>query len=399
MHSRSLQRFEKTGYICLVLTALMAPVSITGTAIFINLAILLSVISGNYREKWQQIKGNPMVWVGLFIVVLAIIGVTWSTGPVKTQLSAIHKYMKLLYIPFLLPLVKDERWRYYCINAFLVAVSFMLMLAYMKWFGWVSIGVYRFYDNPVAIFSNYIDSSYILALGGFFFAHRLFDKTPLRWLYLLLLLMITFSLFFLNNGRVGYLIFIVLAIMFFVQRFGWKGLLYSVLAIGLVVGAASLFSYRFRSRMEFAARNIVDYQKGNLYRNSIGYRISFAKNSWTLIKRRPVLGTGTGSFAHEYKQFGKIPGWDGELITPHNDFVFIAVQLGALGLFALLLFFYFQWRMSFHLGKNKWLAQGLVLSFVIACLTDAFLYHAVTGYLYVVLSVVFFSAYKRRSLA
>ncbi len=63
--------------------------------------------------------------------------------PLGERLSALHKYSKLLYIPFLIPLCADKKWRDRILVAFLVGVSITVLFSYLKVWGGL-----RFGSNP-----------------------------------------------------------------------------------------------------------------------------------------------------------------------------------------------------------------------------------------------------------
>ena len=48
--------------------------------------------------------------------------------------------------------------------------------------------------------------------------------------------------------------------------------------------------------------------------SSVGHRLTFAKNSWELIKNNPILGVGTGDFPDEYKKIQNLIKRDPNLL-------------------------------------------------------------------------------------
>src|SRR5579871_5119499 len=105
------------GSLSLVACAFFVPLSVTGTNISIVSAAACSVISGQFFAKFSRIKTNPLVISILMIVLFAAIAMFWSTIPWADRLSALHKYSKLLYFIFLIPLCLEEKWRDRAINA------------------------------------------------------------------------------------------------------------------------------------------------------------------------------------------------------------------------------------------------------------------------------------------
>ena len=62
-------------------------------------------------------------------------------------------------------------------------------------------------------------------------------------------------------------------------------------------------------------------------------------------------------------------------VNPHNEYLNIAVQLGAAGLLMLLYLFYCQWRLASLLPTpyERHLARSLVITFAVGCLFNSLL--------------------------
>ena len=61
--------------------------------------------------------------------------------------------------------------------------------------------------------------------------------------------------------------------------------------------------------------------------------------------------------------------------NPHNEYLNIAIQLGVVGVLAMLYMFYCTWRLAPALptSHERGLARGLVITFVIGCLFNSLL--------------------------
>jgi O-antigen ligase len=104
--------------------------------------------------------------------------------------------------------------------------------------------------------------------------------------------------------------------------------------------------------------------------SSMGQRYMFWRYSLKLIAEKPLLGHGTGSFEKEYQRVAS-----SELFltkNPHNEFLMIGVQLGLLGLLIYIGFLASQYFYAKKLSeKEKWLAQGLLLSLIVTSLFNS----------------------------
>ncbi len=378
--------------VSLVISALCVPTTISGTDFFMTVAVILGILSGQLKTTWLMIKNNPLATLSLAIVILAIVATLWSVAPWSNRLSAVHKYGKLLYIPFLLPLFLDKKWRYRCINAFLIAMFVTVILSIFKYYNLVSIG-----SNPGVdwVFHSHVETSYFVAFSVFILATRAFENRKLRWFNVLLILLFSYQEFFINEGRTGYIAYAVLLVLFCLQRLSLKGVLLSLVLTVLALFAMYHYSTSFRVRTNSTLHSLQQYQQGQA-ETSIGFRISFAKFSYHYLKQRPILGYGSGSFRYLYEHSPRIPGWGNRLNTPHDDFLLTAVEFGLVGMLLLIYFYYRQWLMAKRLIDHRFIAEGLILSFVVVSLYNSFLYTAVTGYFYVFFAALLFASYQKR---
>jgi hypothetical protein len=201
-----------------------------------------------------------------------------------------------------------------------------------------------------------------------------------------------YFLFFINEGRTGYLVFIALFLLFLYQKSHWKGLLSAVVLAPLLLIGLFFVSPNFQQRAEWIKQDIENYYQHRLKDNSVGLRMVFIGNSLRLVSYHPIVGTGVGSFQTEYAQhFAPAPGFE-NMRHPQIDYLLIAVQLGMLGLLVFLALFYSEWRASFLLDKkNRDLAQGFILAFMVGTTCDSLLYLAIPGYFFIYFTSLFFA--------
>jgi O-antigen ligase len=373
----------------LVLTGFFIPLSITATDVGMALLAVFGLFSGRFVREFDHIKKNPVVWCALWFVLLVILAMSWSIAPWGERLSALHKYAKLLYIPFLLAVCTDAKWRDRAILAFLLGVLITVILSYLKAWTGLPIGSN---PNPAFIFYTHIETGFLVAFGAYLLA-LLAWKTP-RWriAYVILIILFSYQEFFINDGRTGWVAYLLLLVLFAIQKGGWKGMLLGIGGMAILLSTLFYTSRTFEKILTESTQEIVQYQQG-YGQTSLGYRLSFNTLSWRLIKQAPILGYGTGSFKMAAKQLGGVTGW--RLIkTPHNEYLMVAVEFGVVGLLSLLLLFAVQWIISFRLGDMQHFAQGLLLVFMVSSLYNAFLYLSVSGHFFVFFTALFFGQYR-----
>lgn len=128
---------------------------------------------------------------------------------------------------------------------------------------------------------------------------------------------------------------------------------------------------------------------------SIGLRIQFALNSFTIIKAHPLLGVGAGGFPQAYKKTGgKVVITKSLLNDPHNSYLLVAVQLGIIGLATYLLILLSAWIEVKKLWRDpeaQWFAKATLLALAFNGFTDITITSTAFGNLYVILLSCFFS--------
>jgi len=201
---------------------------------------------------------------------------------------------------------------------------------------------------------------------------------------------------FITGGRAGQVAFFAMLVVLIIQILD-KQRIKSLITIFIVIPGIFFTAYQtsnlFQQRVDLAYNQALTYHSGS--NNSIGYRITFALNSWEVIKENPIIGVGTGDFPIEYKKNNQIrtpimhkmlPNTN----NPHNMFILILVELGVIGLISMLSIFYYQIKLSFN-SSNRFIRDigiTLPLLFLVIMWSDSYL----LGH-YTTLMFVFFSSF------
>jgi O-antigen ligase len=184
-----------------------------------------------------------------------------------------------------------------------------------------------------------------------------------------------FNVLFMVQGRTGQLVIVALLLYFLASTFRWRGLL-AAAAAGLAVGGAAYLtpSSSLHHRTLTTFKEIEDWRAGKPA-TLANMRLEVWGNSLQVVARYPLLGAGTGGFAAAYAQ--QVEG-TGMMAAAHseNQYLLTGVQLGAVGLAALLLLFALHWRLAGRLATRYdiALARGLVLTMALGCLFNSFLH-------------------------
>jgi O-antigen ligase len=368
---------ELMGKISAVITAFVIPLSTSLTGIFFILTIALYYLAGGWQEKFLFIVQDRVALYLLLFFACFLVGILYTTAPLSDAISMVSKYDKLLFAVLLLPLFREEKWRNYALNAFLVAIGILLFFSYLKYFGMIQYGIKY---GPVEIFKGHIAFNFLMSFAAYVLVYKIIklDGWP-RWALVIFLVLIFYNVFFMTTARSGYAVFAGLMVLFLIQRLRWQGLLVSLISLVVLFGGVFLFSSVFKERAHAIVSDVQEYKTNEV--TSIGLRMSFVKNSLQLIKAHPVFGTGTGSFKTEYANIQPPPVV--KTHNPHNEYLHIGVQFGVFGLILLLLNFAMQlWNSRLLPEPFNGIAQAVVISIMLGSLANSWLLDTTQGHFY-----------------
>ena len=264
--------FAIASKICVVMIAAAIVLSTAATNILFITTIIFSLAAGNWQSKFKQIIDNPISIIFLLFYALFLFGTLYSTAPWPNVLLMLRKYDKFLLAVLFLPLFAEERWRNYAINAFLAAILVMLVMAYLKYFGWLS---YIVNKGSIEVFKNSIEFNFLMAFAAYLCLFRVTVEHRYRWLWAIFLLLIVYTMFFRSGGRSGYFVFLGLISLFFFQKLSGRGLFLATVSVLLLFGLAFTFSPVFKERMSIAFNEVKTYHQND--NTSVGLRMSFVE--------------------------------------------------------------------------------------------------------------------------
>ncbi|HBC71838.1 MAG TPA: hypothetical protein DCZ38_03560 [Coxiellaceae bacterium] len=408
---------ELTSKACAVMTAPAIVLSTAATVVLFPLTIALNLAAGNLREKFNLIIRNPVALVFLLFCALFLFGALYSTAPWQPDiLLTLRKYDKFLFAVLFFPLFTEERWRNYAINAFMIAILALLIASYFKvnLYYWSAGSAQVF--NPgimfdflisfgasggshdgstwiIEIFKPSIEFNFLMSFAAYLCLFKITSIGRYRLMWIIFLISIVYTVLFRSIGRSGYFVFGGLMILFFVQKFRWRGLFLAIIGVALLFGLAFNFSSTFKQRVNAIFSDVKEYHKNDM--TSVGLRMTFVKNSIGLIKKHPMFGAGTGSFAKEYAAIEPTPSVLAN--NPHNEYAYITVQFGILGLVIILLFFGVPiWYSQYLPEEQKYLARGVILGIMLGSLANSWLLDVTSGHLYAYFIALAFAALPDR---
>ncbi len=387
-------RLASWGSFFLVLSLFALPISSTARSVFIGIAVACFALDANSRFEVKQLLKRPWVISAIALFVLAAFGCFWSPASWHSKLAVLEKYTKLLYLPFFVVGFKDKRTRMAGIHAFLFAMLITSMLLIFKKLGWIHYGG----PDPGKFFRNHIMTGYMLAFAAYLSAWLASSSQGVRRvLYGVLTLLLSYTVLFICTGRMAYVAYAVVMLVWFFQCFSWRA------ALGLGGGFLFCFlvSYQVNPTMQFllhqAQDDWVSYHH-NDKNTSLGLRLQFHAYAYDLFKYHSWIGNGTGGFSHSFEQDTPVANWEQMTVwEPHSQYWLIAADYGVLGLALFLLFLASLLWESYQLPEMRTMAFASLVPFMVGSLTDSLLLYSGTGYFFFLFIALCFSRVSKSS--
>lgn len=350
-------------------------------------AALLTLFSGNIREKWKMIIQNKMYYFVFLLTGLFFLGALYNTHGFIIGLKGFYKYLiHFTIMTLLLPLFIDAKWRRWAINLLIASTLLISVVLY-----WPFIGINV--NHTIAS----IEFSVLLAFTTYLLLHKLCEQKIqiYRMIDAALILYFFYAVYFLNYERTGMLVLLILLCLFTWQRLQWQGLLLGLLTVTALVTILWSTSSTFHSRVSKGIHELMNYSHS--YKSSLGLRIYFAQQSLHLIKQHPI-GLGTGLFTkgsdsihHHRKNIGTT--LNNYRLNPENTYFHIALQIGWLGLLVFIGLLIMQYYETRYLPPSeKYLTQGLIITLIVSSFFIIAFYLNRTAVFYSTFSAIFFAA-------
>lgn len=385
------------------------PISVALDSLLALVILLACLLTIGYRGKHalslpkrsDAIRANPVAWLAIALFFFYLIGCAYSIGNQEDMLTGLGKAARLMFIPLLLIVFQDDDTRRRAWCGFIGAMLLTLVLSYLLWLGLLpKWEVIRGDAANPTIFKLHITHNLFMAFTAFVCAVQArYAATPYRrGIWIALALLAAFNVLFMVQGRTGHLVLLALLIYIGIVWLRWKGVAIALAAIAVLAALAyALPSSSLHQRAVLAYHEFSAAQPdvAATTDSSIGQRIEFYRNTLEIVRQRPLLGAGTGSFRQAYAEQVRDTG---RLAThnPHNEYLMVAAQLGLAGLLLLLALFAVQWRVAALLPsmREQMLAHGMVLSIVTASAVSSTLIDHAEGWFYVWMSGLLFAALK-----
>ncbi|MFA6015763.1 MAG: O-antigen ligase family protein [Gallionellaceae bacterium] len=195
-----------------------------------------------------------------------------------------------------------------------------------------------------------------------------------------------FNILILVQGRSIQFILLLIFGLFFVL---WKKRQGLIIALALIITVPPVLYFsspNIQANIAKIQNDISEYQQGRI-ETSVGYRLGFYKNSLALIQENPILGHGTGSYPSEYRRLTGITEGNLASQNPHNDYFWLGVEQGILGVIALLgIIVATIYQARKRAPAEQWTAIVLAISVAIIALGNSFFTDSISRTAFILLA-------------
>ena len=369
---------DRAGHWAAVFLGLSIPVSVALDNLLLLLALSGWLAGGCYTEKWKAVRNNAVLQWALALFGLLLIGTLWA-DPASEQWAYLLKYADLAFIPVFAYFFRDPDTRRLALMMFAGSMTLVLVLSLMVKLGVLTGGsVIRGSTWSPVVFKLRITHNLFMAYAAFLFAWLAVSGQPgtIRAIWGLLALLAAANVTLMVEGATGYVVLTTLALLLAFSLLRRRDAYLCLAATPLLLAAMMLIPSPFAQRVTTLSQEIQAWRPdvAATVESSSGQRLEFYTNSLRIIADHPVIGVGTGGFPSAYAEQARGSAMAATR-NPHNEYLHIAVQVGLLGVAAMLALFASQWhaarRLPTRIETN--LARGLVLVMAIGCLFNSFL--------------------------
>jgi O-antigen ligase len=139
-----------------------------------------------------------------------------------------------------------------------------------------------------------------------------------------------------RSGLLGFYLSAAYFILYFAFiKKKWKHALVALLATVMICSIAFIVSPTIKMKLGYMKFDLKEYMHGNINGRSDAGRLMSQKISWDVVQKNIFIGVGMGDVEDEVKKEYQVQHPEieqSQRFEPHNEFLFIAVGIGILGL-------------------------------------------------------------------
>ena len=364
-----------------------------------NIGAALLIISFLFfykRNEVNKIWSSPFPATGLLLGVALAVGTLWSNAGLSASWGFVWKLHAYYLIPIFFVVLAPKKYRDYFLIGFTTGT--LLSVALSCVFFWLNISAFEATSGDWAVFRTHTYHNFFAAVVGIGILATLLSESISRKSRLLLIfffIFISYDILFLVNGRTGQIIFVIM-IIFSLLLWNWKrGIIFGSAIIVVLSFILPLYSPAYIQGMNNAKSDLSAFSEGNA-RTSLGLRWIWHKNSVDLIKEKPWIGHGTGSFKSEFERIVKSKDNSPATENPHNDYLWLSVDLGLFGGLLLVgILLSAAWQGRHLMPAWRWTLFSLLLGMGVSTLANSFFTDNISGLAFVLLTCALLNGPKK----
>ena len=281
--------------------------------------------------------------VALTFIFWAWIAVTalWGDASLGERFEDWWSWRKLMLVPICFVLFQTVKSKYLLASALVAICSIYMIFTWLGHFGLVQLD-----RAPESLLENHSTQGILFSGSALLISLLGFSRSSRASNFLLFVALLGFLLnvIFISTGRSAYIFLLVVASCAGFASFPKQRLLAGVLIASSVFGGL-ISSETARFRVTTAVNDAVTAYQSDSEISDAGIRVVMWRNSLQLIGQKPLLGSGSGSYRHDYEQLvSQDHGWRARITDdPHQQYLLIAAEYGliGLGIFLVTLFAWF----------------------------------------------------------
>ena len=354
-----------------ILYAFLIPLSRAGIIVVTILIMLSWFIEGGIKDKLRVILSNKVILSIFALFGLIFISILWVEE--KNYSLWFHYMNKFWYFLPLLALytsIKKE-FIHKILYSFIIAMVISMLFSYG-----VILDIVEGRSAVSFFMTNYIMYGIFLAIATLYLIVLAINNKSIGYkiLYLFISSLFVYILF-LNEARTGHFSFIfglfTIGFIYFKQNIKTiiSLLVFTILSTAIIY----YFNTNFQNRVEAINDNLTNIENNNLC-NSIGGRLVTWQIAYDIFQNEPILGMGTGDHLIYLKESMDIRLPNCEMTDRidyfHSQYIEMLAQNGIVGLFLLIIIFYFLWKVDIKDKNLKYLKSILIILFLAIFLAD-----------------------------
>lgn len=349
--------------------------------------ILLTLIIWLFFIKVEDIKAlfkNKIIILLFMLVASHYITLFWSDN-IDNGLHIIGKMWRYIFLPIIMYItILNKSDIKYILFAFIFGMFINEIISYLIYFNVYQTEFSKLNGYPV----GFINHTYYSILVSFcailiLYQSRNMSNIYLKTLYTIFFITMTLNLV-ISGGRTGYVTYFasLIILLFTYYKFSLKNL-FQVLLFPIVI---FYFGYTnndsVQSRFNASAKALQQMSNETNYNSSLGVRVAFYPLSLDILSQENnsfFYGVGVGDIKSELdKSIKRTKILNNTQPHLHNTYLTTYLNAGLLGLFLLLTFFYFIFKLKVRNTEFKFIQYLFLLTFIISGLAANLLLTKIT---------------------